>query len=516
MKKSNENTMKKGFFNKFLDFIERAGNRLPHPVTLFIIFSLIVIVISAFAEMAGLSVTYDRFVEGEMVPTTVEAISLLNAEGIRKIISQAVSNFTSFAPLGTVLVAMLGVGVAEGTGLIQAGLRKLVLSTPKRFITAVVVFAGVMSNIASDAGYVVLVPLGALVFLSFGRHPLAGLAAAFAGVSGGFSANLMVGPTDALLSGITQPAAQMLQGNYSVPATSNFYFLFVSTFVITIVGTIVTEKIIEPRLGEYKGSAVASMDEVTAEENRGLRWAGISILVYIIIILLLLVPQNGPLRNPETGSILEQSPFINGIVTLISLLFLIPGVAYGIASGTVKSDKDVVDAMAKAMSAMGGYLVLAFVAAQFVNYFTWTNLGTILAVNGAKFLSNTGMTGITLIIGFILVTAFINLFIGSASAKWAIMAPIFVPMLMQLGYTPEFTQVAYRIGDSTTNIISPLMSYFAVVIAFAKKYDEDIGIGTLISTMLPYSISFLIFWSALLIIWYLLGLPIGPGALIRL
>ena len=227
-----------------------------------------------------------------------------------------------------------------------------------------------MSNIASDAGYVVLVPLGALVFLSFGRHPLAGLAAAFAGVSGGFSANLMVGPTDALLSGITEPAAQMLQGNYSVPATSNFYFLFVSTFLITIVGTLVTEKIIEPRLGEYKGSAVATMDKVTAEENRGLRWAGISILVYIIIILLLLLPQNGPLRNPETGSILEQSPFINGIVTLISLLFLIPGVAYGIASGTVKSDKDVVDAMAKAMSAMGGYLVLAFVAAQFVNYFT--------------------------------------------------------------------------------------------------------------------------------------------------
>ncbi|NLK43557.1 MAG: AbgT family transporter [Tissierellia bacterium] len=516
MKKSNVNTTKKGFFSRFLDFVERAGNRLPHPVTLFIIFSLIVIVVSAIAEMTGLSATYDKFVDGEMVPTTVEAISLLNAEGIRKMVSQAVSNFTSFAPLGTVLVAMLGVGVAEGTGLIQAGLRKLVLSTPKRFITAVVVFAGVMSNIASDAGYVVLVPLGALVFLSFGRHPLAGLAAAFAGVSGGFSANLMVGPTDALLSGITEPAAQMLQGNYSVPATSNFYFLFVSTFLITIVGTIVTEKIIEPRLGEYKGSAVASMDEVTAEENRGLKWAGISILVYIIIILLLLLPQNGPLRNPETGSILEQSPFINGIVTLISLLFLIPGVAYGIASGSVKSDKDVVDAMAKAMSAMGGYLVLAFVAAQFVNYFTWTNLGTILAVNGAKFLSNTGMTGITLIIGFILVTAFINLFIGSASAKWAIMAPIFVPMLMQLGYTPEFTQVAYRIGDSTTNIISPLMSYFAVVIAFAKKYDEKIGIGTLISTMLPYSLVFLISWSALLIVWFLLGLPIGPGALIRI
>ncbi len=516
MDKTNVKSTKKGFFNKFLDFVERAGNRLPHPVTLFVIFSLIVIVISAIAEKAGLSVTFDKLVNGEMVPTTVTAISLLNAEGIRKIFSEAVKNFTSFAPLGTVLVAMLGVGVAEGTGLIQTGLRKLVLSTPKRWITAVVVFAGIMSNIASDAGYVVLVPLGALVFLSFGRHPLAGLAAAFAGVSGGFSANLMVGPTDALLSGITQPAAQMIQGDYIVPATANFYFLFVSTILITIVGTFVTEKIIEPRLGEYKGKAIASMDKVTEEENRGLKWAGISILAFVIVILFLVVPQNGILRNPENGSILDNSPFIAGIVPIIALLFFIPGIAYGIASGTVKNDKDVVYAMEKAMASMGGYLVLAFVAAQFVSYFAWTNLGTILAVKGADFLSATGMTGITMIIGFILVTAFINLFIGSASAKWAIMAPIFVPMLMKVGYSPEFTQVAYRIGDSTTNIISPLMSYFAVVIAFAKKYDDDMGIGTLVSTMLPYSLLFLVSWSILLIAWFLIGIPIGPGSFIRM
>ena len=516
MQKTNDKSTKKGFFNKFLDFVEKSGNKLPHPVTLFVIFSLLVIVISAIAEIRGVSVTYDKLVDGELVPTTVNAISLLNADGIRRMFSEAVKNFTSFAPLGTVLVAMLGVGVAEGTGLIQAGLRKLVLSTPKRWITAVVVLAGVVSNIASDAGYVVLVPLGALVFLSFGRHPLAGLAAAFAGVSGGFSANLMVGPTDALLSGITEPAAQMIQGNYTVPATANFYFLFISTILITIVGTFVTEKIVEPRLGEYKGKAVASMDKVTEAENKGLKWAGISILLFVIAILLMIIPQNGILRNPETGSILDKSAFIDGIVPIIALLFLIPGVIYGIASGTVKNDKDVVKAMDKAMASMGGYLVLAFVAAQFVNYFTWTNLGTILAVNGANFLSATGMTGITMIIGFILVTAFINLFIGSASAKWAIMAPIFVPMLMQIGYSPEFTQVAYRIGDSTTNIISPLMSYFAVIIAFAKKYDDDMGIGTLVSTMVPYSLFFLISWSLLLILWFFTGLPIGPGAFIRM
>lgn len=507
---------KKGFFRKFLDMVEKVGNKLPHPVSLFIIFSLIIIVVSGIAEAVGLYVTFDKFIDGQLTSTTVEAVSLLNAEGLRKILSNAVTNFTSFAPLGTVLVAMLGVGVAEGTGLIQASLRKLVLSTPKKLITAVVVFAGVMSNIASDAGYVVLIPLGALVFLSFGRHPIAGLAAAFAGVSGGFSANLMVGPTDALLSGISEPAAQMMDASYAVPATSNFYFLFVSTFLITIIGTIVTEKIVEPRLGEYKGKKDIVIDHVTKEENKGLLWAVVSLLVYVIIILFLTVPQNAILRNQETLSLLDKSPFIAGIVPIISLGFFIPGVVYGISSKTVKNDKDLVNAASKAMSSMGSYLVLAFVAAQFVNYFTWTNLGTILAVKGAELLKATGMTGITMIIGFIFVTAFINLFIGSASAKWAIMAPIFIPMLMQVGYTPEFTQVAYRIGDSTTNIISPLMSYFAMIIAFANKYDEDLGIGTLVSTMLPYSLAFLVSWAVLLIVWFVFGLPIGPEAFIRM
>ena len=517
MNNSKDQAAKKGMFNKFLDFVERVGNKLPHPVTLFVIFSFLVIIISAIAEAVNLSVTFERIVDGKLAEDTVYAISLLNGEGIRKMLSLAVTNFTTFAPLGTVLVAMLGVGVAEGTGLIQAGLRKLVLSTPQRWITAVVVLAGVLSNIASDAGYVVLIPLGALIFLSFGRHPLAGLAAAFAGVSGGFSANLMVGPIDVLLTGITQPAAEMLQSSYKVSETGNWFFLIASTFLVTIVGTIVTEKIVEPRLGVYKGKSSESMDKVTKEEEKGLRWAGIALVLFIGLILVMLVPQNGILRHPETGSILDGSAFIQGIVTIIALLFLVPGIAYGIGAGTVKNDKAVVDSMSKAMASMGEYLVLAFVAAQFVNYFTWTNLGTILAVKGAAFLEYTGLTGVTMLLGFIGVTAIINLFIGSASAKWAIMAPIFVPMLMKIGYSPEFTQLAYRIGDSTTNIISPLMSYFAVVIAFANKYDEDMGIGTLISTMIPYSIMFLIAWSALLIVWYFIpGLPIGPGVFLRM
>ncbi|ABR46385.1 AbgT putative transporter [Alkaliphilus metalliredigens QYMF] len=512
-----QSSNKKGLFTKFLDVIEVVGNKLPHPVTLFAIFSLAVVIISAMAAAAGTTVDFDRvdMATGETELTTVVAISLLTAEGIRRIFSEAVTNFTGFAPLGTVLVAMLGVGVAEGTGLVQAALRKLVLATPKKLITAVVIFAGIMSNVASDAGYVVLVPLGALIFLSFGRHPLAGLAAAFAGVSGGFSANLIVGTIDPLLGGISQQAAQMYSPGYTVDPTANWYFMIVSTFVITIIGTIITEKIVEPRLGAYTGGEKASIEKVSDHETKGLKWAGISLLGLLLVMLALTLPANAVLRS-DSGSLMSGSAFMAGLVPIIALFFLVPGIAYGMAAGTVKSDKDIAGFMGKAMSTMGGYLVLAFVASQFVAYFNWSNLGTILAVKGADVLQATGMTGIPMLIGFILVSGFINLFIGSASAKWAIMAPIFVPMLMRLGYSPEFTQIAYRIGDSTTNIISPLMSYFAVIIAFAQKYDKKTGIGTLISTMIPYSLVFLAAWIILFVAWFALGLPLGPGAYIRL
>ncbi|GAB6086101.1 AbgT family transporter [Alkaliphilus crotonatoxidans] len=508
---------KRGFFNRFLDVIEVVGNKLPHPVTLFVIFSLLVIAISAIAARAGLTVNFERIntATGETEMATVTAVSLLTVAGIRDIFSKAVSNFTSFAPLGTVLVAMLGVGVAEGTGLVQAALRKLVLSTPKQLITAVVVFAGIMSNVASDAGYVVLVPLGALIFLSFKRHPLAGLAAAFAGVSGGFSANLIISTLDPLLGGISQQAAQMFSPGYTVEATANLYFMIVSTFVITLIGTFVTEKIVEPRLGSYQGDSEVDIEQISTAESKGLKWAGLSLLAFVIIILAMLIPSNGILRS-EAGEILKDSAFMNGIVPIIAAAFLIPGVAYGIAAGTVKNDKDIAGFMGKAMSSMGGYLVLAFVASQFVSYFNWSNLGTILAVKGAEVLEATNMTGIPMLIGFILVSGFINLFIGSASAKWAIMAPVFVPMLMAVGYSPEFTQLAYRIGDSTTNIITPLMNYFAVIVAFAQKYDKKTGIGTLISVMLPYSLLFLLGWTILFVVWFMLGLPIGPGSFIKL
>lgn len=510
-KKSVQQGKKNGFFNKFLDMIEKSGNKLPHPVTLFIIFAFAVVIISAIASRAGLTV--DFYDAKSKTQKTIEAVSLLNAEGLRYMINSATKNFTGFAPLGTVLVAMLGVGVAEGTGLINAALKKLVLSTPKKLITAVVVFAGVMSNIASDAGYVVLVPLGAIVFLSFKRHPLAGLAAAFAGVSGGFSANLLVGTLDPLLSGITNEALTAGGIATSILPTANYYFMVASTLLVTVLGTIVTERIVEPRLGEYKG-AVDHDDsmEVTANEKKGLVASGIAILIFGAVMAFLTIPENAILKIDGNLNAYTH----DGLVPTIMLFFLIPGLVFGKVAGTVKNDKDVVKAMSKSMSSMGGYLVLAFFAAQFIKYFSYTNLGIILAVSGANFLEAIGFTGLPLILAFIIVAGFINLFIGSASAKWGIMAPVFVPMMFQLGFTPEFTQLAYRIGDSTTNIISPLMSYFAVIVVFAQKYDKDTGIGTLISTMVPYSLIFLAGWSALLVVWYFLGWPIGPDAFIHL
>jgi aminobenzoyl-glutamate transport protein len=368
-----------------------------------------------------------------------------------------------------------------------------------------------MSNIASDAGYVVLIPLGAVIFLGFKRHPLAGIAAAFAGVSGGFSANLFPGPTDALLGGITTEAAKMLDPKYSVGATDNWYFLAVSTILITIIGTYVVEKIVEPRLGEYKGNATVTLEQLTDSEKKGLKYALVGLVLTAAAIVALVAPYNGLLRDPKTHGVLE-SPFMSSIVVVIALAFLIPGIFYGIGAGTAKTDKAIVKQASNAMASMGGYIVLVFVAAQFVAYFNYSKLGTILAVSGADFLKGAGIQGIPLIIGFVIVTALINLFMASASAKWAIMAPIFVPMLMQMGFAPEFTQVAFRIGDSSTNIITPLMSYFAMIVALSEKYDKEAGIGTLISTMVPFSIVFLIGWSLLLVVWYVLGLPIGPGA----
>ncbi len=501
-----EHRPKDSFLNRFLGFIEKAGNILPHPATLFVILAFFVIILSAITAGLGVSVIHPGTKE------IVRAESLLTVPGLHRILTSLVTNFTGFAPLGTVLVAMLGIAVAEGSGLISAALRAVVLSAPRRLLTFVVVFAGVMSHMASDVGYVLVIPLGAMIFLAVGRHPLAGLAAAFAGVSGGFSANLLLGPTDPLLAGLTQEAARILDKNYVVTPAANYYFMATSAVMIAIAGTWITEKVTVPRFGEYRGDEKPEeLKELTAAEKRGLWFALLATILFVGVILWGLVPSHGFLRDPQTNGVL-RSPFLSGIVAIIFFAGALVGLAYGIGAGTIRSDNDVMKSMEKAMATMSLYLVLAFFAAQFVAFFNWTHLGVISAVKGAELLRATGVGGIPLIVSFVVVTVLLDLVLGSASAKWAVMAPVFVPMFMLLGYSPELTQAGYRIGDSVANIITPLMSYFPLVVAFAQRYDKRAGIGTVMATMLPYSVTFFILWTLLLIIWYLLGLPLGPGA----
>jgi aminobenzoyl-glutamate transport protein len=493
--------------SRFLGIVERGGNALPHPATLFALMTLSVVVISGIAAQFDLTVIHPGTKE------TVQPVSLLTLAGLHRIMTGLVTNFTGFAPLGTVLVAMLGLAVAEGSGLIAAGLKLVVLSAPPRLLTAAVVFAGVMSNTGGEIGYVLLIPLSTIMFHAVGRHPIAGLAAAFAGVSGGYSANLFLGTLDPLLAGLSEEAARIITPGYEVNPSANWYFMFTSTFLITTLGTIVTERVVEPRLGTYAGAPHqdASATTLSAAEKRGLLFAVLAAAGVTALLLWGTVPQTGFLRDPQTGDLL-RSPFMSGIVALIFFVGLVLGLAYGIGAKTIRNDSDIVRAMGKSMETLGVYLVLVFFAAQFVAFFNWTNLGLIFAIKGAAALQASGLGTIPLIVSFILVSATINLFMGSASAKWAIMAPVFVPMFMLLGYTPEFTQAAYRIGDSTTNVISPMMTYFALIITFLQRYQPSAGIGTLVATMLPYSVTFLIGWTVMLVIWIVLGLPVGPGA----
>ncbi|MDO5726056.1 MAG: AbgT family transporter [Tissierellia bacterium] len=496
----------------FLKAVERIGNKLPHPAMIFVILAAIVVVVSHFVAKYGEPVTYFDARAGEEV--TKSAVSLMNAEGVRYMFTSAVKNFTGFAPLGTVLVGMLGVGLADYSGLFDTSLRKLLSNVNPNILTALVVFAGIMSNIASDAGYVIVVPLGAIIFLNAGRHPMAGMAAAFAGVSGGFSANLLLGTTDPLLTDITNAALVSGGIDMHLAPTCNYWFMAASTILLTIVGTLVTEFIVEKNLGEYTGEYKASQEEVTAIENKALRNAGISILIFIAIMAFMMVPKNGILRTlQEDINQYTLKEFISkGLIPAMMLAFMIPGIVYGKTVGKINDSHDLVKGMTVAMKSMGGYLVLAFFASQFVAYFGKSNLGILLSYKGAEFLESIKLTGLPLIIIFILVSAFLNLFMGSASAKWAIMAPIFVPMMYQLGLSPALTQAAYRIGDSTTNIITPLMSYFAMIVVFFQKYDEDAGLGTVISIMIPYTLFFLVGWIALMAVFVLAGIPVGIGA----
>ena len=516
----NQPAPKKPRFTRFLDAVEYLGNLLPHPITLFAIFCVAILVASGIAGYFEVSVVDPRpeGARGRAADGMIHVVSLLNGDGLQRIVTNLVTNFTGFAPLGTVLVAMLGVSIAEHSGLLSAAIRGMVMGASKRMVTFTVIFAGIMSNTAGELGYVVLIPLAAMLFHSLGRHPLAGLAAAFAGVSGGYSANLLIGTVDPLLSGITETAARILDPEYIVGPEVNWYFMAVSTFFIAIAGAWVTEKIVEPKLGKYDVAEAGDdlsqdkMGFLTDVEKKGLKYAGFATVVVCGLLAWTIVPENGVLRHPETG-LVAGSPFLRSIVAFIFVFFAVPGFVYGKVVGTMKNDRDVIDAMAKSMSSMGMYIVLVFFAAQFVAFFSWTNFGQVFAVGGASFLQTIGLTGPMLLFAFILMCGFINLMIGSASAQWAVTAPIFVPMLMLVGYAPETIQAAYRIGDSVTNIITPMMSYFGLILAIASRYIKNLGIGTLIAVMIPYTIVFTLGWSVLFFVWvFVLGMPVGPGA----
>ena len=504
-------TEKKGFVTRMLNIIERIGNKLPDPAILFFISLILVWVISAL--MAPIEFA-------DINPRTGEAIqiqNLLTGDAMANFLSNMVTTFTSFAPLGVVLVAMLGVGVADGSGYINTGLKMMLSKTPKSLLTPMVIFVGIISHSAVDAGYVLVIPLGGIIFYAAGRHPLAGIAAAFAGVSGGFSANPLPSALDPLLQGFTQPAAQIIDGDIQINPLCNYYFTAISSILITLLGWYITDKIIEPRLKrtapvDDDAENAPNMSSTTAAEKRGFWIATIVSVLLFGLFTLTLLPTDSPFRDAGGNLSSFSAPIMQSIVPLIFIFFLLPGVIYGYFSKSYSKSKDVIDDMSKAMEGMAYYIVMAFFCALFIDAFARSNLGALMAIKGASALQALNLPGSVTIAGIIFLTGFVNLFVGSASAKWALLAPIFVPMLMQLGYSAELTQAAYRVGDSSTNIITPLMPYFPLVVVFCQRYFKKTGIGTLVSIMIPYSIAFLIIWTIFLVVFWIIGIPLGLQA----
>ena len=491
----------------FLAWVERVGNKIPHPFILFLWLIVIVAIISFILNKIGISVTNPT--NGEVVVVK----NLLSGEGLVHALDSMVKNFTGFAPLGLVLTMTLGIGMAEDVGFMSSLMKKTMLGAPVKVVTFVIAIIGICGNLASDAAIIIIPPLAAMIFLSLGRNPIAGIALGYAATTGGFSANLLVAGTDALLAGITNESSKIVNGP-EIPIAANYYVMVISTFILAAICTYITDKVIEPRLGKYQGTKQMENQELSAEENAGLIAAGKPALIYLAILIIALIPKSSFLRNPDTGSIITGSPFMSGIIPIILFLFLVTTIPYGIKIGKIKSSGDIPKLMTKAIGTMSSFIVLAFIIGQFISYFNWTNLGLVLAISGANFLTSLGFTGIGLFIGYILLCTFVNLFIGSGSAKWAILAPIFVPMMTLLGYHPAWTQFLYRIGDSSTNIISPLFPYFPIVLAFLSEYDEKAGVGTLLSLMIPYSVAFIVIWTLFAIIWFFTGLPLGPGGFI--
>lgn len=502
----------KTLFTRWLDAIEKAGNKLPDPVVIFAVLCLMILLASAVAGMAGVSAVNPA--TGE----TVTAANLLNKEGIARIISESLKNFAAFPPLGMVLVAMIGIGVAEKSGWFEALMKSAVETAPKYAIVPVIIFTGIMGNAAGDAGPIVLPPIAAMVFMRLGYHPVAGLICAYASCVGAFAANLTIGMTDVLALAFTEPAAHLIDKNIELNVAMNYYFIAASTFLLLFVSWFVTLKITIPRMGKYTPDAgldfSAADANLTHKEKRALRFANLSALILMGILLALALPEGALLRNAETGSLINKSPLMDGIILIVTFLFFVPGLVYAVMTEQVKKSSDVARMMTESMAAMGSFIVIVFFAAQMLAFFNWSNLGVITAIKGAEALS--GQSGITLILGIIFMSMLVNMLIGSSSAKWAILAPIFIPMLMLLGYHPAFTQMLYRIGDSITNPITPMIPYMPLLLSFAQRYVKNIGMGTLIAALMPYTIAFGIFWTLMIIAWFLIGWPLGPGGHIYL
>ncbi len=500
----------------FLATVERIGNAVPHPAIIFFILIGIVIAFSVIFGLLGTTVTYEAYdpLIGDAVEQTTSVRSLLSPDGIRFMLTSPVANFLGFTGVGVILVAMIGVGLAEESGLIATLVRKLVAVAPQSIFTFMIVFVGVMSSIAADAGYLVLVPLAAAAFHSLGRHPLAGLAAGFSGVAAVFLVNVFVTPTDALLVEVTNDAIRAVNPNAEINVVGNLFFMIASSIVMAIICTLLTEKYVEPRLGPYTGGLpVEETHGLSGSEQAGLRYAGRAALAFVAVIALLTAPPIpfGILRNQETGGIMAGSPFMSGLIVLISLLFLVVGYAYGRGAGTIANVTAAIGLIVKTWSNLAGMIFLLFVIANFIAFFNYTNLATVLAVNLADFLKTLPLGAPSYIVLFVLVVAIIDIILTGALAKWAILAPVFIPLFMRLGGDPDLVMAAYRVGDSPMNVITPLNVYLAVMVGFAQKYQKDAGIGTIVALMIPYTAVLLVLWTLMLVGWYLFGLPLGPA-----
>ncbi|MBS3770666.1 MAG: AbgT family transporter [Bacteroidales bacterium] len=489
-------------------WIELLGNKLPHPFWIFVWICIFVVILSGITSYLGVSATDPS--TGEVV----EVKNLISGEGLRRFVQEMVTNFSHFAPFGLVLVMLMGVSVAERSGLLSVAMRTVAFSVPNKVVLPVIFIIGACGNIGSDAGVVIVPPIAALIFRQMGLNPIAGLIAGYAGATAGFTANLFIAGTDVLLAGISTSVTERVADGMEVSATSNWYFMIVSTILLGLVGAFVVSKFTLPRCNKLACDLSADTDTAetlsSEDERRGLKRAGIALLIYVIFIALLVAPPGAPLRDPETGG-LVPSPFLRGLIPILFFFFAIPGYYFGKATGTIKKPNDVLKFMENGMKELSGYIVLMLVVAQFINLFNWSQLDTILAISGAEFLEATGLTGPLMFTLFMIIVAVINIFMGSGSAKWAIFAPVFIPMLLQIGYNPAFVQLMYRVGDSITNCISPIYPYFPLLLGWVHKYNKNLGIGTVISLLFPYAIILFLMWLILLFVWFGLDLPIGVG-----